>query len=138
LLSERTLDRRRSARRTPSGDEPISQIRLRAGRQLSVIDISDTGLLAEGDMRLLPGTHVDVHLVTSDGRLLVRSRVIRAFVWRVSGTRIDYRGGLAFDRPIRTASVGYAIPEAVDGSAAGQGNPYPDPLIPPLAAPGDV
>jgi hypothetical protein len=138
LRSERTIDRRRAVRRTPTSDEPVSQIRLRAGRQLSVIDVSDTGLLAEGDMRLLPGTHVDVHLVTPDGRLLIRSRVVRAFVCYVSAARIDYRGALAFDRTVPTASIGYPIPEAVDGRAGGQGNPYPDPATSPPAAPDDA
>jgi hypothetical protein len=52
---------------SPRSDEPVSQVRLRAGRQLTVIDVSDVGLLAQGDMRLLPGTHVEVHLVPLTG-----------------------------------------------------------------------
>ena len=83
MLNEGMSDRRRSPRRTPARDEPLSQVRLRAGRQLEVINVSDTGLLAEGEMRLLPGTHVDVHLVTAEGRSLIRSRVIR--VLRLAG-----------------------------------------------------
>jgi hypothetical protein len=126
LLSERTIDRRRGPRRTPASDEPVSQVRLRAGRQLEVIDVSDTGLLAQGDMRLLPGTHVDVHLVTAEGRLLIRSRVVRAFVCRVCRDRIEYRGALAFERPVSTAAVGYPIPEAAEALNAPSGKPYPD------------
>jgi hypothetical protein len=122
-------DRRRSPRRTPASDEPLSQVRLRAGRQLEVINVSDTGLLAEGEMRLLPGTHVDVHLVTAEGRLLIRSRVIRAFVCRVCRDRIDYRGALAFERPVSTAAVGYPIPGAVEASSAPLGKPYPDQAV---------
>lgn len=119
-------DRRRSPRRTPASDEPLSQVRLRAGRQLEVINVSDAGLLAEGDMRLLPGIHVDVHLVTGEGRLLIRSRVIRAFVCRVSRDRIDYRGAIVFERLVSTAAVGYPIPGAADASNAAPGKPYPD------------
>jgi hypothetical protein len=104
----------------------VSQVRLRAGRQLDVVDVSDTGLLAQGDMRLLPGTHVDVHLVTAEGRLLIRSRVIRAFVCRVCRDRIEYRGAIAFERPVSTAAVGYPIPGAAEASNAPLGNPYPD------------
>ena len=127
--SEGTFDRRRAARRIPSSDEPVSQVRLRAGRQLSVINISDTGLLAQGEMRLLPGTHVEVHLMTPEGRLLVRSRVVRAFVCHVARERIEYRGAIAFERPVHTAAVGYPIPEPFnDGSATG------DPSSPRLAA----
>jgi hypothetical protein len=106
LPSERAIDRRRAPRRTPAIDEPLSQIRLRAGRQLAVIDVSNIGVMAEGEMRLLPGTHVEVHLVTSDGRLLVRSRVVRAFVCQVSASQIRYRGALAFDHPVHTATSG--------------------------------
>jgi hypothetical protein len=127
LRSERTVDRRRAPRRIVAGDEPLSQVRLRAGRQLAVIDICDTGLMAEGEMRLLPGTHVDVHLVTSDGRLLVRSRVVRAFVSQVSASTIRYRGALVFERPVRT---GYAIPEGEEAPPAVEGNPYPS-RVPP-------
>jgi hypothetical protein len=131
--SEGVLERRRTARRRVAGDEPLSQIRLRAGRQLAVIDISDSGLLAEGEMRLLPGTHVDVHLVTDEGRLLIRSRVVRAFVCHVSSSTIRYRGALAFDRPVQTtlqtpvqtAAAGYAIPLSPNGPAATEGNAYP-------------
>ena len=113
--TDRLLDRRRAVRRVPAADEPLSQIRLRAGRELRVIDISDTGLMSEGEMRLLPGTHVEVHLVTAEGRLLVRSRVIRVFVCHVSSNKVRYRGALAFERAVQTMAVGYAIPEAIDG-----------------------
>ena len=119
------VDRRRAPRRTPAADEPLSQVRLRAGRELAVIDISDAGLLAEGITRLLPGTHVDVHLVTRDGRLLVRSRIVRACVCHVSATVIRYRGVLLFDRSVDTTALGYAIPDAQIASAPMEGNAYP-------------
>lgn len=134
LRTERPHERRRAARRAPAVDEPLSQIRLRAGRQLTVIDISDYGLLAEGGMRLLPGTHVEVHLVTCDGRLLVRSRVVRAFVCHVGASEIRYRGALAFDRPVQTGLVGYAIPGGLGALSATPGNPYPDTGASPVVA----
>lgn len=126
LPTERTSERRRASRRTPAGDEPLSQVRLRAGRQLTVVDLSDTGLLAQGEMRLLPGTHVEVHLVTADGRVLIRSRVIRAYVWLVTRDRIEYRGAIAFERPVSTAGAGYPIPDAFGAASAERGKPYPD------------
>lgn len=133
LRSEGVVERRRTIRRRVAADEPLSQIRLRAGRQLGVIDISNSGLLAEGEMRLLPGTHVDVHLVTDEGRLLIRSRVVRAFVCQVSASSIRYRGALAFDRTmqttvptaVETTEAGYAIPGGSNEPAAVEGNPYP-------------
>ena len=135
--SEGVVERRRTVRRLVAADEPLSQIRLRAGRQLGVIDVSKSGLLAEGEMRLLPGTHVDVHLVTDEGRLLIRSRVVRAFVCHVSASTIRYRGALAFDRTMQTATqttvqrtvetsvAGYGIPDGPNGPTVAEGNPYP-------------
>ena len=130
--SDRPFDRRRAPRRAIAPDEPLSQIRLRAGRELTVIDVSDVGLMAEGEMRLLPGTHVEVHLVTSEGRVLVRSRVIRVFVCHVSSNQVRYRGALAFERLVRTGALGYAIPEGHDGRSSEPGKPYPPSAAAPL------
>lgn len=96
-------DRRRAGRRAPAADEPITRVRLRAGGHLHVVDVSNGGVLVEGEVRLLPGTHVDVHVFTSEGRLLVRSRIARAYVTHVEAEHIRYRGALAFERPIDTA-----------------------------------
>lgn len=87
----------------PGEDEAITRVRLRAGGQLHVVNVSNGGALVEGEVRLLPGTHVDVHVFTSEGRLLVRSRIARAYVTHVEAERICYRGALAFERPIDTA-----------------------------------
>ena len=91
-------DRRRSPRRVPLPSEPAARLRLRTGRELGVLNIGAGGVLVETAGRLLPGTWVDVHVITVDGRELVRSRVVRAFVGSVSADRILYRGALAFDR----------------------------------------
>lgn len=106
------MERRRTARRTPSADEPLSRVRLRTGSELSVVDVSSAGLLVEGAARLLPGTHLDVHVVTRDGRILVRSRVIRAYVSALKSDLVRYRGALAFDRPI---DAGGSQPFAASG-----------------------
>jgi hypothetical protein len=68
------------------------------------VDASDSGMLVEG-ARLLPGTHVDVHVVTVEGRVLVRSRVVRAYVAALRGDAVVYRGALAFDRAVDTTAV---------------------------------
>jgi hypothetical protein len=47
---------------------------------MSVLDVGNGGVLVEGRVRLLPGTHLDVHVVTREGRVLVRSRVVRCWV----------------------------------------------------------
>lgn len=100
-------------------------MRLRAGRELTVVDLSNAGALVEGPARLLPGTHVDVHIVTRDGRALVRGRVVRAYVSHVAADVVRYRGAIAFDRAIDTSAVGYAIPDVLGGPPAAEGNAYP-------------
>jgi hypothetical protein len=97
------MERRRESRRAPAADEPIIRLRLRAGRELTVIDVSNAGALVEGASRFLPGTHVDAHLVTKDGRVLVRSRVIRAYVWSLGASSVVYRAALAFEQVVDTA-----------------------------------
>ncbi len=103
----------------------MCRIRLRTGRELSVVDVSNGGALVEG-ARLLPGTHIDVHVTTQDGRVLVRSRVVRAYVAGLQSNTVCYRGALAFDRPIDTSrSAGYAMPLRVPAAREGQGSDYP-------------
>jgi hypothetical protein len=96
------MERRRAARRAPASDEPLSRVRLRTGRELTVIDVSDAGVLVRSTARLLPGTHVDVHVLTWNGRVLVRSRIVRAYVYALQADAIWYQGALAFERLIET------------------------------------
>lgn len=100
-------------------------MRLRAGRELTVVDLSNAGALVESPARLLPGTHVDVHIVTREGRALVRSRVVRAYVSHVAADVVRYRGAIAFDRAIDTSAVGYAVPEVLAAAPVAEGNAYP-------------
>jgi len=93
-------ERRRGSRWTPAATYPLSRVRLRLGRELSVIDVSTSGALVHGTTRLLPGTHVDVHVTASQGRVLIRARVVRCAVWDVTAEIVQYRGALAFTAPI--------------------------------------
>jgi hypothetical protein len=67
-----------------------------------VLDTSNWGALAETTERLLPGRHLDVHIVTPAGRTLVRSRVVRAFVRRIQSDAVHYHTALAFEQAIDT------------------------------------
>ena len=119
-------ERRHATRRVPSRDEPISRARLRTGHDLDVIDISDVGVQVEGLPRLLPGTHVDMHVVTSDGRTLVRSRVVRSFVHRLHADMVRYRAALTFEQRVDTVAGGYEGPASFRSVADAAGMPYPD------------
>jgi hypothetical protein len=104
-------------------------MRLRTGRDMTVVDVSDGGALAESSARLLPGTHVDVHVTTLEGRALVRSRVVRAYVCHVQSDEVRYRGALAFDRRVDTSLHGYTVPGAGAEQRGAPGTSYPDPGV---------
>jgi hypothetical protein len=119
------IDRRRAARRAPDAGDVLARVRLRGGRELGVLNISPGGALLEGETRLLPGTHVDVHVTTRDGRVLVRARVMRAWVVRLRADAVSYRVALTFETPVDTATHGYPVPGA-DPALAPQRTGYPD------------
>ena len=120
-----TADRRTAARRTPAADETLARLRLRTGRELAVVNIGDAGALLEGTARLLPGTHVEVHVVTREGRTLVRSRVTRAWVFAVAADILQYRAALAFEARVNTAPSWVATTRTAPSSAA-TGSRYPN------------
>ena len=118
-------DRRRAVRRVPQPTETLSRMRLRTGRELAVVDISPSGALVEGATRLLPGTHVDVHVVTRHGRVLVRTRVVRSSVWQLQADAVSYRTALAFDAAVDTEVDGYPLPIETPVIEGGAGSSYP-------------
>ena len=119
-------ERRAAARRTPAPDEPLACARLRTGGELTVVDVSDAGALVEGSTRLLPGTHVEVHVVTREGRTLVRSRIARAAVHAITADTLRYRAALAFERWVNSTSHRVVTTQS-PLSGAPEGSPYPSP-----------
>ena len=121
-----THDRRGAARRLVGDDEPLYHARLRTGAELRVVDASTWGILAETTERLLPGRHLDVHIISTDGRVLVRSLVARAFVWQLEADRVQYRAAFAFERAIGIRAAGYAMPAPFLAAEIERGSTYPD------------
>lgn len=74
--------------------------RIRPGHQVKLIDLSSGGALIDSARRLLPGTHVDVHLELGDDRHACRARVTRCGVSHLDAQIVVYRAGLAFDRDV--------------------------------------
>lgn len=119
------VERRRAPRRIPSAGEPLSRLRVRTGGDLDVRDISDVGAQVEGASRLLPGTRIDVHVVTPDGRVLVRSRVLRSSVCHLEAQSVRYRSALTFEIRVDTGAGGYHLPRTLQAPAAARGTVYP-------------
>lgn len=134
LTTDNCVERRRLERRAPDAGETVSRVRLRTGRELSVVNVSDGGALVEG-ARLLPGTHMDVHVTTRDGRVLVRSRVVRAYVAGLQANAVRYRVALAFDRVIDTSRAsGYVLPSPLAAHHQESGSGYPVSTLSAVAA----
>jgi hypothetical protein len=93
-------ERRCTARRVPDHGDLLARVRLRGGREVTVLNISPAGALFEGESRLLPGRHIDVHVTTRHGRVLARARVVRAWVHHLAADAVGYRSGVAFEVPI--------------------------------------
>jgi hypothetical protein len=117
----------------PQPDETLSRVRLRTGRELTVVNISVSGVLLEGATRLLPGTRAEVHVVTRHGRVLVRTKVVRSLVWRLQPDVVWYRTALAFDTDVDTdaqsdRTEGKSVPGEFRGNDAdpGIGSPGSD------------
>jgi len=112
-------ERRQGSRWIPMATDPLSRVRLRLGRELSVINVSASGVLVHGTTRLLPGTHVDVHVTASQGRVLMRARVVRCAVCDVTADVVQYRGALAFNTPVELQPIDLAaMPVLRDPQAA--------------------
>ena len=120
------MERRRTIRRTVSADEPLGRARLRTGGQLRVVEASSWGALVETTERLLPGRHLDVHIVSARGRMLVRCRVARAYVVRVKPDAVHYQAAFVFEQALDVRASGYVLPSPSLGPETEPGRHYPD------------
>lgn len=120
------MERRRAARRKVSADEPLGHARLRTGGKLRLVEASSWGALMETTERLLPGRHLDVHIVCAEGRMLVRSRVARAFVVKLEPDAVHYQVAFSFDRAVDVRAAGYGLPSPLVAFESERGMPYPD------------
>jgi hypothetical protein len=85
---------RRSWPRIPAEALPNVSAKLATGPDIRLVDLSSGGARFECEKRLLPGAKVALRLVTPDGTLVVRGRVVRSRIVRLE------RGGLGYDAAI--------------------------------------
>lgn len=109
-------ENRKSARRPAASLPQITGLRISPhGVEATLIDMSETGLLAECSERLKPGSAVTT---VFEGTIVPNSaegRVVRSTVWSVGRDgRLRYHVGIGFTKPFPLD----AEPEAAAGSAA--------------------
>jgi hypothetical protein len=91
---------RRASRRIAAGEAcGIVSTRVRAGDEVTLVNISTGGALIETMQRLLPGAPIELQVTTAALRTAVRGRVLRSAVARLHAAQVCYRGAVRFDRP---------------------------------------
>jgi hypothetical protein len=104
-------ERRAEPRRRTLGEHGIAITRIRPGQRASLIDISCRGAMLESQRRLMPGASVDLLLASDANDLVVRARVLRCAVARLSGGDVWYRSGVRFECRLSWATTSeYSFP----------------------------
>ena len=122
-VTDSDAERRSTPRKASFEEHGILGVRVRPGRDGSVVDVSADGVLIETIHRLLPGTTVEVLLAGAERRTTIRGRIVRCAVASLHGSCVRYRGAVRFDRSIATFLDldGYVIPdECTDGLQHGR------------------
>jgi hypothetical protein len=93
-------DRRGAPRICPPAGSPLAVARIRPGREVRVLDLSLSGVLVEGELRLLPGSLVEiqVNLDRLEGR--TRGRVERCHISALGSGPPRYRAAITFESPL--------------------------------------
>lgn len=109
-------DEHGDARRLPAAQVPaIESVRLSPpGAEVTLINISQRGLLAECRTSLRPGMRITVTFSGSFTPAAVRGRVARTAVAAMAQDGLRYHIGIAFDAPIPPL----AAPPAAEAAAA--------------------
>jgi len=119
-------DERRTARRFAAKDLPGLGMKLSTGGDVRLLDFSQSGARFECDRRLLPGSTVALAFMTTDTPVVVRGRVVRARLTRLTSGGLGYEVAVAFERllEINPEALANATP-AVSSRKAGEATPPP-------------
>ena len=92
---------RRASPRRPASELPfLKSVKLLAGPDVRLVDVSRGGALLESDTPLPPGTKICLRLVTTDTTLLIDGRVLRSRVSCLQAGLVRYKSAVAFDEEV--------------------------------------
>ena len=92
---------RRMSTRRPASELPfLKSVKLLAGPDVRLVDVSRGGALLESDTPLPPGTKICLRLVTTDTTILIDGRVLRSRVSCLQAGLVRYRSAVAFDEDV--------------------------------------
>lgn len=107
---------RRIHPRLPAEQLPFSAA-FAPGPDVRLIDLSRGGARFECERRLLPGSTVALRLVTPDGAVVVRGRVVRSRIAKIDQSGLVYEVAAAFNETL-SALADDSTPEAAAAAAA--------------------
>jgi len=107
--SNRRVDPRYPAAVVPA----IKGIRLSPGEAVTLVNISASGVLAEGKTRLVPGTRLTVHFDGGVKPPQIKARVVRCQVSAIGGGgSLQYQSAIAFEGRVELPVEESALPAA--------------------------
>jgi hypothetical protein len=89
--------RRASPRLPPTAIPSLKGVKLVAGPEVQLINISRGGALIESEARLSPGSHLCLRLVTAESVYLLKGRILRSKVAAVAEGCLRYQSAISFD-----------------------------------------
>ncbi|MFI5178309.1 MAG: PilZ domain-containing protein, partial [Vicinamibacterales bacterium] len=92
---------RRVFPRVPAEQLPVTA-GFAPGPDVRLVDLSRGGARFECQRRLLPGSTVALRLVTPDGSLVVRGRVVRSRIAKIDQSGLVYEVAAAFNENLTT------------------------------------
>jgi hypothetical protein len=104
----------------PSAIPALKGVRLVAGPEVRLINISRGGALIESDSRLTPGSNLCLRLVTAESVYLLRGRVLRSRVATLTHSVLRYQSALTFDEEFRILPAGQKGDAAQAAAEAGK------------------
>ena len=107
--------------RVPASAMPtITSVRLSPGDVVDLVNISRSGLLAEGRTRFVPGTSVTVHFDGGFKPSQAKGKIVRCQVSSVVGDTLLYQSAVQFDSLIdlNPGAISAAAPPASTCSSA--------------------
>ena len=122
----------------------LKSVKLLAGPEVSLVDVSRGGALLESATPLPPGTRICLRLVTADTTLLIDGRVLRSRVSCLQPGLVRYKSAVQFDEEVGLLAEDrpQAAAEAAASTEARQpADPMPEPTVsvpPDMAASGDI
>jgi len=97
---ETVAEKRTSPRLPPSSISNLKSVRLVAGPEVTLINISRGGALIETDALLVPHSSIAIRLVTADAAFLLRGRVLRSRASSFKESALLYQSALSFDEEL--------------------------------------